>query len=103
KADTSGNVYVAGYTQSIAGIASAGSFQQQKAGTSSGYDVMLLKMDSSGIRQWGTYFGGNLDDGNTAVSLALDHTGMAYLAGSTQSIDLYTTPGAHSNTRQLTD
>ncbi len=103
KADTAGNIYVAGYTQSTAGIATAGSFQQQKAGTNSGYDALLLKMDSAGTRQWGTYFGGNLDDGNTAVSLALDHTGMTYLAGSTQSIDLYTTPGAHSNTRQLTD
>jgi hypothetical protein len=44
-----------------------------------GYDAFLVKFNSSGIRQWATYYGGNTDEyGN---SCAIDGSGNVYLAG----------------------
>ncbi len=97
------NVYLCGFTQSTDGIATNGSFQSDKSGNSVTYDVMLIKMDSGGLRNWATYFGGSLNDGNTALSMDIDANENLYLAGVTQSINFYTSNNAYSNTRQLTD
>ena len=49
-----------------------------------GYDAFLVKFNSFGIRQWGTYYGGSgWDDG---YSCTLDHVGGSiYLTGKTTS------------------
>lgn len=52
--DAPGNVYLAGYTQSLAGIAIGG--HQNTIGAM--FDAFLVKFNSSGLRQWATYYGG---------------------------------------------
>ena len=64
-----------------------------KAGS---YDAFLVKFNSSGVRQWGTYYGGTgYDEG---ASCATDMSGNVYLAGYTQSTTGIATTGAHQTT-----
>jgi hypothetical protein len=83
-----GTVYLAGITFSTTGIA-AGGFQDTL--TSPGDDAFLAKLDSAGVRQWGTYFGGLGVDGATGV--AVDATGDVFMAGKTNSNSLITFQG----------
>ncbi len=80
--DVSNNVYLVGYTNSNTGtvIATAGSHQSASGGS---FDAFLVKFNSNGIRQWGTYYGGIGNDyGN---SCAIDASGNIYLSGFTDS------------------
>jgi hypothetical protein len=87
--DSSGNVFISGTTQSTTAIASNG-FQD----TIGGYiDAYVVKFNSDGIRQWGTYYGGTNTD--LGESCAVDPNGNVYLAGSTGSPTGIATPGAH--------
>src|ERR1043166_9652630 len=59
--------------------------------------VFLLCIATAGIAQnrvWGTYFGGNHENG--ANSVATDKWGNVYITGRTDST-LYTTPGCHQS------
>ncbi len=92
--DASGNVYMTGSTYNIPGsvIATTGSHQQYFGGGS--LDAYLVKFNSSGVRQWGTYYGGyNYDYG---YSCATDASGNVYLSGNTNggSGTLIATPGS---------
>ncbi|MBI2269011.1 MAG: SBBP repeat-containing protein [Bacteroidetes bacterium] len=78
--DPSGNVYLAGYTSSPTGIASAGAFQTVFAG---GSDAFLAKFNSAGIRLWATYYGGT--GGDAAYNVNTDNAGNVYLTGNTNS------------------
>lgn len=77
--DKSGNVFCAGKTTST-NLSSSGAFQTSLAG---GGDGMLVKFNSSGVRQWGTYFGGTNDD--VVYACATDAWGNSYIAGTTTS------------------
>jgi len=81
--DAIGNVYLAGWTGTNTGtlIASAGSYQTVHGGGT--YDAFLAKFNSTGIRQWGTYYGGTGED--FTISSASDATGSLYMAGYTNS------------------
>lgn len=89
--DNSTNVYITGQTNSTANIATPASHQAVK---SSGADGFLVKFNSSGVRQWGTYYGGNgnADRGNYCNT---DVNGNVYLTGTTNSTNNISTPGAH--------
>lgn len=78
--DGSGNIYIAGNTTSNGAIA-VGGHQNAYAG---GGDAFLVKFNSLGVRQWGTYYGGAgvTDQGN---GCATDVSGMVYLVGKTQT------------------
>lgn len=93
--DALGNVYLTGSTYNIPGtvIATAGSHQQNFGGGS--LDAYLVKFNSSGVRQWGTYYGGYYYD--YGYSCATDASGNVYLAGNTNgySSTLIATPGSH--------
>lgn len=78
--DASGNIYVAGSTQSTNNIASAGAHQINIGGLSDGF---LQKYNASGILIWGTYYGGVGND--NALAACLDNVGNVYLAGQTLS------------------
>lgn len=80
--DAMGNVYLAGLTNSTNAIASGG-FQNMIGG---GVDAYLVKFDSAGVRQWGTYYGGSqMDNG---YDCAADANGNIYLCGRTGSTGL---------------
>ncbi len=79
--DASGNVYLAGTTNSDTGIATSGAHQANRSGTSN--DAFLVKFNISGQRQWGTYYGGT--DAEQGLGLACDAAGNVYLSGSTAS------------------
>ncbi|MGH1336870.1 MAG: SBBP repeat-containing protein [Aureispira sp.] len=82
KVDRNNNVYLVGHTRSFTGIASGG--HQNSLGGSMGFqDAFLVKFNSSGVRQWGTYYGGaNTDRG---LGCSLDASGNIYLTGQTAS------------------
>ena len=93
--DGSGNVFIVGSTDSNTGavIATVGAHQSVYGGGTS--DAYLVKFNSAGQRQWGTYYGGNGDDfGNDCT---VDITGTVCLVGSTDSNAgaVIATPGAH--------
>jgi hypothetical protein len=87
--DPSGNVYIAGGTESNTDIASAGAWDINYNGAT---DVFIAKFSSSGSRVWGTYYGGSgLDDGGY---LDVDGFGNVYLSGGTTSSSDIASTGA---------
>lgn len=83
--DASGNAYFAGTTMSANGIASGG-HQNSNGGS---IDAFLVKFNSTGQRQWGTYYGGSGDESAVnahASAIAVDGSGNVYLAGSTTAV-----------------
>ena len=82
--DANGSVFLAGLTSSTNAIASGG-FQNTNGG---GYDAYLVKFDSAGVRQWGTYYGGSGVDHGYAC--ATDAQGNVYLCGDAASAGLAT-------------
>ena len=76
----SGTAALSGYTLSTSGIASAGAHQTQLTGTA---DAFLMLFDPNGIRQWGTYYGGESTDRGKEVSISL--SGRVALVGETYS------------------
>ncbi|MCO6482797.1 MAG: SBBP repeat-containing protein [Flavobacteriales bacterium] len=77
--DGGGNVYLAGETQSHAGMASGG--YQNEFGGGNLSDAFLVKFDAAGNRLWGTYYGGIGWEYGWACTA--DGDGNAYLAGQT--------------------
>ena len=89
--DASDNIYVSGRTASSTAIATTGAQQASFGGGNN--DVFLVKLNSAGQRQWGTYLGGSADEVNTGC--ALDKDGNVYLTGYTFSTTSISTTGAH--------
>ncbi len=88
--DAAGNVYVAGSTTSSVNIASSGAFQTTYVTSFCAY---LVKFNSSGVRQWATYYGAGEESG---YDCAVDANGDVYMIGvSTGSSSAMTTPGSH--------
>lgn len=83
--DTLGYIYIAGKTKSPSGIATIGTHQQTIGGGIQVDDAFIVKFDSLGERQWGTYFGGERQDGHTALDLHCDKFNNLYLTGNTIS------------------
>ncbi len=95
--DASGNVFLAGETESNTGtiIATLGSHQSTLVAIGGAYDAFLVKFNSLGVRQWGTYYGGSFNE--KGRSCAIDISGNVYLAGTTQSTAGISTPGSHQS------
>lgn len=100
KSDPFGNIYITGTSFSRVNIATPGALQVALSGAYFNGDAMIVKFNSAGVRQWGTYYG---DWGNDrAHNCAFDATGNVYVAGfitigAPQSLPV-TTPGAHQST-----
>ena len=81
---------MAGLTSSSSGI----SFSGYQSSLSGAFDAFLVKFNSSGIRQWGTYYGGN--GGESGYSISTDGSGNVYLSGETSST-FNMASGGHQN------
>ena len=92
--DNAGSVFMTGATPCNSNIATPGSHQDTHSG---GFwqinDAYLVKFDSAGVRQWGTYFGDTSDD--WAYAVCTDEDGNAYIAGDTKSEQHMSTSGSH--------
>jgi predicted transcriptional regulator len=92
--DDVGNIFLAGRTRSTNNIAFNG-YQNALNGDT---DAFLVKFNSSGIRQWGTYYGGS--DRETGYSCATDNNGNIFMVGNSNSTDdMLSTPGVHQETK----
>jgi hypothetical protein len=97
--DAQGNVYMAGYTLSGGGtvIATANGHQPVFGGGNTMNDAYLVKFNSSGVRQWATYYGDTTEE--TGRGCFTDTLGNVYLAGYTNSTGtVIATPGSFQST-----
>jgi len=91
-AEQSGNIYLAATTNGSGGaISTAGSHQATFGGGL--FDGYLVKFNTSGVRQWGTYYGSAQTD--EALACAVDASGNAYLSGITAGPANISSTGSH--------
>jgi len=90
--DQTGNVYLAGITNTPTGIATKGAYQTKLAGGVN-YDAFLAKFSSAGKLIWATYYGG--DSSDYATTCAVDNSGNIFMTGYTNSPDGIATSGAY--------
>ncbi|MDP1725134.1 MAG: SBBP repeat-containing protein [Bacteroidota bacterium] len=88
--DGSGNSIIAGHTYSTSGIASSGAYQTSLGGN---LDAFIVKFDTSGVRQWATYFGGSQND--VGYGIAVDGNGNIVMTGYSYSTSGIATIGAY--------
>jgi gliding motility-associated-like protein len=76
-------------------IATPGTHQANYGGNTSlpAGDAYLAVFDSSGVRQWGTYYGGSSNE--WGYHCAFDINGNIYLSGVTSSSNSISSPGSH--------
>jgi gliding motility-associated-like protein len=81
--DAAGNVYMTGHTfkQIVLSINNIGAWGYQNSYGGGSYDAYLVKFTGAGVREWGTYYGGNGND--DGLSVCTDPTGNVYLGGTT--------------------
>jgi len=94
--NAAGDILMSGVTNSSDGntIATSGCHQPLYGGGPG--DGFLVSFNSSGVRQWGTYYGGNsISDNDDAAWCSFDANGDIYLAGITASSNGIATSGAH--------
>jgi len=75
-----GNLYIAGNSTSTSGIATSGTHQTSR---SIGFDLFLVRFDTTGSREWGTYLGG--DGVDLLHDLTLDVFENPVITGETSS------------------
>ncbi len=89
--DTTGNIYVTGYTGSTTKIATPGAYQTSLLTTY--VNSFVAKFNSNGTSLlWGTYYGGTVRDFSEGI--AVDDSSNVYITGYTSSTTNIATPGA---------
>ena len=88
--DTSSNMFIGGITYSANNIATTGGYQTVFTGDEDGF---IAKFNSSGIRQWSSYYGG--DSSIIIQSISIDNNCNVYAAGYTTSANGVATIGSH--------
>gem|GEM_PF-6215899 len=92
KVAPSGNIYAGGETGSANNIATAGSYKPTISSTWT--DAFVVKFDPAGVRDWGTYFGGDSAE-FVRDGLIIDVLENVYITGKTKSINGISSPGAY--------
>lgn len=91
--DNSNNIYITGSTWSSTGISTSGSYQQYCADClTNGQDAFIVKFNSDGYRVWGTYYGGELWDEGSEITVDMDNN--IYVCGTTESDSCIASPGS---------
>jgi hypothetical protein len=88
--DNNDNIVVSGYTESLSGIATSGTFQTTYNGLG---DLFIVKFNSNGQRLWGTYYGSPGDEGNY-TNIATDGLNNIYITGRGGYPNFFATVGA---------
>ena len=95
--DTTGRLYVTGWTRSANGISTSGTAQPIYGG---GNDAFLACFDTSGTRIWGTYYGGSGDENANGIGgLYVSPAGDCFITGRTNSSNSIATTGSHKPLR----
>lgn len=90
--DMSGNIYITGSSSASNYVAMNG-YQNDFGGGLS--DAFLMKFNSNGFREWGTYYGGA--GGDSGADCAVGLNGEVYMSGQTGSSSGIATPQAHQS------
>ena len=88
-----GSNYLAGYTKSTTNISTSGVHQVSISGNQ---DAFLVKFDDSGVRQWGTYYGGSGNDVGNYCPVDLSNNDV-FIAGYSASTSGIATDGSHQS------
>ncbi|MBC8436094.1 MAG: SBBP repeat-containing protein, partial [Bacteroidetes bacterium] len=88
--DSAGNCFLTGGTSSTTGIATPGAYKTVFSGL---LDVFVAKFNSSGVIQWGTYYGGSSYD--EAYQVSINGKGDVFIGGETYSVNGIATAGTH--------
>ncbi len=88
-----GNIFVAGITNSGSGIATANAYQGTPGSVD---DSFMASFNTIGVRQWGTYFGG--EDTDYINDMTIDGNGNVIICGETLSTMSISTSGAYQAT-----
>jgi hypothetical protein len=91
---TDGNIIITGQTSSSNAITTVGAHQTIFGGGHT--DAFIVKFNTNGIRQWGTYYGGANTD--YPLGIVIDANGNIIITGSTFSPNAIATVGAHQTT-----
>lgn len=91
--DRNGNIFIAGETNSTAGIASPDAYQTNWSGMD---DIFLTKFSPDGLFSWGTYLGSRGNDLRPTVSMGADFA--ILITGFTTSDTGFVTSGAVKKT-----
>ncbi len=92
--DAALNIYVTGGTTSGINIATPNCPQLAFGGVK---DAFVVKLNSSSIQQWGTYYGGGGDDFGTGI--AYDGTSKFFISGTASSVINIATAGAYQTSK----
>jgi len=93
KVDSNGNLYFTGTEEIDATNVTTSNSHQPSIDQYSYSTAYLVKLNASGIREWGTYYGAGYFDYGT--DLCFDSLNNVYLVGSTQSSNKIATPNSH--------
>lgn len=100
--DSIEKIYISGETISGNNIATIGSYQPNHANLGpDSYDGFIAKFNSNGVREWGTYYGG--DNSDRIEDSKLDSNGNLIFLGTTNSSNNISTPNAYQEIIADTD
>jgi hypothetical protein len=95
KLDSSGNIFIAGWTMSADFPVTAGSYQGSMSG---GFNAYISKLDGNLTTMISSTFLHGTDDGSEATGLSVDSSGTVFVVGVTASGVFPTTAGAFDQT-----
>lgn len=97
----SGSVYLVGRTAATTGIATPNAHQTAHGGGTNwtggpAWDGFIAKFNANGVREWGTYYGGNGED--IIYGCSVGPNGELFISGYTASTNQIATAGTHKST-----